>query len=57
MQLTLEFIEEKERNEAGRLPLWERLEETARLAAAARLARLIACMLAGARRKDEAGDD
>jgi hypothetical protein len=57
MQLNLEFIEEKERSGAALLPQWEKLEEAARLAAAARLARLIARMLADADREREADDD
>ncbi len=57
MQLNLEFIEEKERNGAALLPRWEKLEEAARLAAAARLARLIARMLADAHRDTEAANE
>ena len=57
MQLSLEFMEEKERSEVALLPRWEKLAETARVAAAARLARLIACMLAGMQRREEASDE
>ena len=57
MQLSLEFMEEKERSEVALLPRWEKLAETARVAAAARLARLIGCMLAGMQRREEASDE
>ena len=57
MQLSLEFAEEKERNGSTLLPSWERLEETARVAALARLARLIALMLAAMHREGETRDE
>jgi hypothetical protein len=57
MQLSLAFTEEEDGNGMERSPSWESLEEAARQAAAARLARLIVLMLVGARRESEADDD
>jgi hypothetical protein len=57
MQLNLGFIAEEDANETKLSPSWESLDETARQLAAARLARLIARMLVGARRDGEAHDD
>ncbi|MFC5357581.1 hypothetical protein [Azospirillum himalayense] len=52
MQLRLEFIDEKGTEHTKRLPAWEKLEETARLEVATRLAHLIARMLVRASRGD-----
>jgi hypothetical protein len=57
MQLSLGFIAEKNANQTEISPSWESLDETARQLAAARLALLIARMLIGARRDEEAKDD